>query len=275
MLGLGRRSMRAVLFSETGIWPIKYRRVYLALKYLCYLLDLDKARPASNTLHQAITLARQQRLCWVNDLRIVLSRLHVPVDLDISVDLTVAAVAEAMDAVEKSMEAWIDHEIESSSKVRDLLVGRLEMDSGKPVKKTLEFRHYLRIPSPNHRRALTQMVLSGHSLAVERHRWKERGKPKVPYQWRLCRFCYAYIEDPAHAMFICQKPELVAIRAVFLENVETIIPGVLAQFSDAFQTFKGLLAQRNITPLLGKLAFNVLKVFDASPMLLVNEPGAI
>ncbi|KAJ7156263.1 hypothetical protein C8R46DRAFT_910115, partial [Mycena filopes] len=32
MLGLGSRSMRAVLFSETGIWPIKYRRIYLALK---------------------------------------------------------------------------------------------------------------------------------------------------------------------------------------------------------------------------------------------------
>ncbi|KAJ7183924.1 hypothetical protein C8R46DRAFT_826841, partial [Mycena filopes] len=32
MLGVGARSMLVVLFSETGIWPIKYRRVYLALK---------------------------------------------------------------------------------------------------------------------------------------------------------------------------------------------------------------------------------------------------
>jgi hypothetical protein len=32
MLGVGRRSVKAVLFSETGIWPIKYRRVHLALK---------------------------------------------------------------------------------------------------------------------------------------------------------------------------------------------------------------------------------------------------
>ncbi|KAJ7023006.1 hypothetical protein C8F04DRAFT_970604 [Mycena alexandri] len=38
MLGVRTRSMCAVLFSDTGIWPIKYRRVYLALKYLCYLL---------------------------------------------------------------------------------------------------------------------------------------------------------------------------------------------------------------------------------------------
>jgi hypothetical protein len=32
----------------------------------------------------------------------------------------------AMKAVKKSMEAWIDNQIESSSRVRDLLVGRLE-----------------------------------------------------------------------------------------------------------------------------------------------------
>ncbi|KAJ7037680.1 hypothetical protein C8F04DRAFT_1232509 [Mycena alexandri] len=53
MLGVGARSMHAVLFSETGIWPIKYRRVYLALKYLCYLLGLkyddeESQRPARN-----------------------------------------------------------------------------------------------------------------------------------------------------------------------------------------------------------------------------------
>ncbi|KAJ7077518.1 hypothetical protein B0H15DRAFT_752625, partial [Mycena belliarum] len=75
MLGLGRRSMRAVLFSETGIWPIKYRRVYLALKYLCYLLKLDSERPASNALNESLSLAREQHISWINDLRIVLSRL--------------------------------------------------------------------------------------------------------------------------------------------------------------------------------------------------------
>jgi hypothetical protein len=47
---------------------------------------------------------------------------------------------------------------------------------------------------------------------------------------------------------------------------------VLWPSPDAFQTFKGLLAERQVTPLLGKLASDVLKIFDASPMLLVREP---
>ncbi|KAJ7878348.1 hypothetical protein B0H14DRAFT_2342017 [Mycena olivaceomarginata] len=37
------------------------------------------------------------------------------------------------------------------------------------------------------------MVLSSHSLAVERRRWTERRKKIGPDQWRLCRFCYASI----------------------------------------------------------------------------------
>jgi hypothetical protein len=275
MLGVGSRCLRVVLFSETGIWPIRYRRVYLALKYLCYLLELDDRRSASHALQDSLTLARAQKISWINDLRIVLARLHVPVRLNISPDLNVDGVEQAMKDVKKSMEAWIDDSIASYSRVKDMLVDRLEMDSssGKFVKKSLDFRHYLRIKAPEHRRALTRMILSSHSLAAERRRWKERRKPVVPKQWRLCRFCYVHIEDPAHAMFVCKQPQLIELRKVFTEKVDQELPGIIAQFSEsALQLFKGLLARREITPLLGKLAFDVQKIFDETPILLVREP---
>jgi hypothetical protein len=51
-------------------------------------------------------------------------KLYIPVDLKISAELTVEAVEQVMKAVIKSMESWIDDEINSSVKVRDLLVGR-------------------------------------------------------------------------------------------------------------------------------------------------------
>ncbi|KAJ7843293.1 hypothetical protein B0H13DRAFT_2364802 [Mycena leptocephala] len=57
-------------------------------------------------------------------------------------------------------------------------------------------------------------------------------------------------------MFVCENVDLVLIRSVFLENIEKIIPGIANQFPDALQTFKGFLARREITPLLGKLAFD-------------------
>ncbi|KAJ7708472.1 hypothetical protein B0H14DRAFT_2415356 [Mycena olivaceomarginata] len=275
MLGVGSRSLRVVLFSETGIWPIKYRRVYLALKNLCYLLELDHKRPAWNALQESLTLARASQISWINDLRIVLSRLYIPVELDISAELEVAAVELAMKEVIKSMEAWVDDELQSSSRVRDLLVDRLEQDkdTGKLVKKSLDFRHYLRINQPEHRKALTRLVLSSHSLAVERRRWKERGKKIVPLQWRLCRFCYIYVEDAAHALLACQHYELLEPRKDFLDKVEVEVPGVIEGSPDALQLFRNLLPRRKITPLLGKLAFNVLKIFDSTPMSLIDEPA--
>ncbi|KAJ7785422.1 hypothetical protein B0H14DRAFT_2400625 [Mycena olivaceomarginata] len=115
------------------------------------------------------------------------------------------------------MEVLDDDEIETSSRVRDLLVGRLEKDkdTGALVRKSLEFSHYLTIKQPEHRKALTKVILSSHGLAIERRRWRERGKNIVPQQWRLCSFCYVYIEDQAHALFACQHDELNEHRQEF------------------------------------------------------------
>jgi hypothetical protein len=75
---------------------------------------------------------------------------------------------------------------------------------------------------------------------VERRRWKERGKKVVPRQWRLCRFCYIYVEDAPHALFVCEHPELKVIRDTFLEKLNVEIPGVVKQFPDPLQLFRGL-----------------------------------
>jgi hypothetical protein len=275
MLGVGSRSMKAILFSETGIWPIRYRRVYLALKNLRYWLELDTDRPARNALEESIKLARAKKISWINDLRLVLSRLYVPVQLEISEPVDVPLIEEAMQLVKKSMEAWIDNEIESSVRTKELLAGRLEVDSdtGKLVKKSLDFRHYLRVKTPDHRLALTRMVLSSHSLAVERRRWKERGKSIVPREWRKCRFCEDSIEDPVHAMFICGNVELMRVREVFLAELYTKIPEFKGAFTDGMSMFRAVLAKREVTPILAKLAFNVLRIYEATPMLLLEPPG--
>ncbi|KAJ6622323.1 hypothetical protein B0H10DRAFT_2187610 [Mycena sp. CBHHK59/15] len=67
-------------------------------------------------------------------------------------------------------------------------------------------------------------VLSSRSLAIERRRWKERGKKVAPQQWRLCRFCYIYVEDPAHAMFRCEHAEFKEIRQVFFDKLDEHFP---------------------------------------------------
>jgi hypothetical protein len=88
---------------------------------------------------------------------IVLSHLHIPVELDISGPPEIPAIKATMKFVKLSMEAWIDNEIETSSRTKDLLTWRLELDSDtrKLVKRSLDFRHYPRIKTSDHRHALT------------------------------------------------------------------------------------------------------------------------
>jgi hypothetical protein len=78
------------------------------------------------------------------------SHAFVPVELDISGPLQISLIEETMKLVKLSMEAWIDNEIDTSSRIKDLLTGRLEFnsDTGKLVKKKLDFRHYLRPKTP-------------------------------------------------------------------------------------------------------------------------------
>ena len=69
--------------------------------------------------------------------------------------------------VEESMNVSMQTELENSSRMKDMIVGRKEIENKKLVFKALAFRHYLRVKTHSHRISLTHIVLSGHALAME------------------------------------------------------------------------------------------------------------
>ena len=188
MLGMGSRSMIAVLFSQTGIMPIRYRRILLALGYLKYLLSLPAERLAWNALMESYGLARAGQISWVNDLKLVMQSLPVPVYWDINAEPQNSTLVDRLiKLVEQSMNSTIQTQLENSSRMKDMVVGRKEIENKRLVFKALAFRHYLRVKTHTHRIALTHIVLSGHALAMERMRWSQRGHPGIlDKRWRLC-----------------------------------------------------------------------------------------
>ncbi|KAJ7089796.1 hypothetical protein B0H15DRAFT_885058, partial [Mycena belliarum] len=205
MLGLTERSVKAVLFSETGLEPILYRCAKLLLKNLRHLTALNNERLVKNGMIDSLDLARQSRMSWVNDIVIVLAELPIPVYWKIGEQNAIDSktIDGLLADTRYSMESSINAELKAYSRTRDLLPDRLVMADGKWVHKVLAFRTYLRVRNDKHRVALTHAVLSGHSLAMERMRWSERYKPQVPTKWRLCRFCKTHLEDSIHALFVC------------------------------------------------------------------------
>jgi hypothetical protein len=60
---------------------------------------------------------------------------------------------------------------------------------------------------------------------------------------------------------------------VFLAELYTKIPEFKGTFTDGMSMFRAVLAKREVTPILAKLAFNVLRIYEATPMLLLEPPG--
>jgi hypothetical protein len=272
MLGLTERSVIAILFSETGLEPISYRRALLLLRNLRYLANLGEDRLVKNGLIDSLNLARQLKMSWVNDVVIVLSELPIPVYWDVKSGSAIAVetVDALLAAVKHSMETSINVDLHAYSRTRDLLTDRVVWLDGKWVSKVMAFRLYLRVRNNKHRIALTHAVLSGHALAMERMRWSERYKLQVPRKWMLCRFCKDHLEDAIHAMFMCKHTPLVDIRTTFFEKLFTTHPELRGVYSDPGPFFKDLLVKEKIIGLLGKLAYEIFEVFSSEPMLVIN-----
>lgn len=67
--------MKAVLFTETGVIPIRHRRIILALRYLAYLVDLPMEPFTRHALEDSKVLLNERKPGWLGDLVRVLDQL--------------------------------------------------------------------------------------------------------------------------------------------------------------------------------------------------------
>ncbi|PBK70886.1 hypothetical protein ARMSODRAFT_955610 [Armillaria solidipes] len=199
LLGVTNHSPVALLFSETGMWPVKYRRIILALRYWQYALSLPDDHFLSIAMAESLTLAlytRAKKSSWISDLARVLHLLHRPISMDLS-------------------HQWLPSDI-------DNLIMAVEQSYPSSAHKTpvASFRSYLNVPIPTHRKALVRLLTSSHTLAVEVLQWAERCRPPVPHSQHLCRFCLSEVEDEAHALWYCDGSQsLEDLRADFFKSV--------------------------------------------------------
>ncbi|KAI0363058.1 hypothetical protein BV20DRAFT_1069746 [Pilatotrama ljubarskyi] len=223
-LHVSPRSQLAPLFTDTGVWPLAYRRFSLALRYLRYIL-VDKpalvldsfiALWQLTTLHGAPT--------WWSDLRNAGAALPAPVDVDLARFPTVEDVTRLLRAVEHALATHLRDAIMASRRL-PLLQHRLrrilvDSEPGLPSLEALcTSQAYLSLPTHRLRQAITLLRLSEHPLAVERLR---RATPPIPRELRLCRFCRQpwAVEDEVHVLLECNAPELMHRREALLATAE-------------------------------------------------------
>ncbi|PBK62421.1 hypothetical protein ARMSODRAFT_895575, partial [Armillaria solidipes] len=76
---VANRSPVALLFLETGIWPVRYRRITLTLCYGQYALSLPHNHFLSYAMADSFALARARKASWIANLARILQNLHRPV----------------------------------------------------------------------------------------------------------------------------------------------------------------------------------------------------
>ncbi|KAJ7201576.1 hypothetical protein GGX14DRAFT_304047, partial [Mycena pura] len=226
LLGLNSSSMLTILYTETGQTPIKVRRLLRALSRLRYILNLPGSEDliVRDALLDSFALYRSGKPCWIGDICLVLRHLPEPIcvtDKDLRTD---DGVKEIMEHVQRVLDADLQRDIDSFEKTH-LLRDRVErIDEGEGQSRmglvTRRRRHYLDVPIPAHRRAITRLMLSDHNLSVERLRYPGRYRAAAPRELRLCRFCRAAVEDEAHAILVCTAHgALQPIRETFLREI--------------------------------------------------------
>jgi len=139
-----------------------------------------------------------------------------------------------------------------------------------PKIKCMYFRKYLEIDDNEHRKALTRLILSDHKLAIERLRWCT---PSIPREDRLCRFCTSKPETPEHVLLECTaQNDICALRNIFTETLRTLDAGLggLVENETPTNLLKHLIPRSDISHLLGKLAFDITRIYYDHP---IYEPN--
>ncbi|KZV84831.1 hypothetical protein EXIGLDRAFT_623753, partial [Exidia glandulosa HHB12029] len=273
-LGLQKRSQLCILFSETGLWPLKFRRLALQLRYLCYTLTLPDTHLASRAVKESIQSARNAQSGWFSDLR----RAAGTIGLEVSAEPTPENIAALEPSLKTALYRHIQDSVNTSPKLELLHSRPAYIGQQRKLAPPLEFRAYLRVKGRTHRQALTSLVLSDHCLSIEMLRRGTRSRAEsVPRALRLCRLCLSAIEDPIHALFVCSaSQELRGYRVAFWDSYDLTMAGTPPEhrgFSSAElqrlpykECFPALLSSTESASVLAVYATRVLSLFQHRPM---------
>ncbi|CAK5263408.1 unnamed protein product [Mycena citricolor] len=271
VLGLGKCSMLTPLFTETGIMPIRYRRLILALSYLKYLVGIDDdTRLVTAARRDSIALDAAGADSWMRDLKAVFQSLPFECPLPPPPSLTTAAIDDLIKKLKVAVGEYLQLDIDRWDNPKlYLLRGRLEPDTrGRLVQKSIHLRHYLSVTNPDHRKTLTRLLLSSHSLAIERLRWTDARRPRIDPSERKCRLCRNAPETPEHVLLICAgDTSLIQLRVTFMTKFKLDVPATPPLESmPEIEFLKRMLFHRETIGLVAKFAYEVMAIFESKPM---------
>ncbi|TEB20119.1 hypothetical protein FA13DRAFT_1801324 [Coprinellus micaceus] len=272
LLDLNPRCAIAPLFVETGILPIRHRRLILALRYAKYTLSLPDRHYAKKAYLDAIVLYKAGKRCWVRDLETALTKLpDFPVITDITQMESSGGISALVDEVHDSCAQYLHKQLQSSRLPLFNNPHRsLNFANPKSFLRKKKYLHTIFVPA--HRRAVSKLLTSDHGLAIEQYRRvRRRDGSAIPVDERWCRYCNSPTESEVHALFLCigdeAFPDIVTRRQQFYNDISRILPSFSVDrcLRNPSRSIHFLLDTPDLAPAFGKYVFDVLAMFPGFP----------
>ncbi|KAK6983904.1 hypothetical protein R3P38DRAFT_2807486 [Favolaschia claudopus] len=208
LMGVGKRSGIAQLYSELGIYPLRVRRGSPRLT--------PESHSAWKALYEADSLRNTGHSSWYGDIAVVLRDLPFATPaLPPLADLSSAILDNLQKQLVIAMKQWVIGSVESMVSI-PLLHGRLEpQETGAPKRIPLCQRHYLSaVTVTGHRLALTRLLCGSFYFRGL------RSNPEIhPAASLSCRKCGGALETPGHVLLQCRDVQTVAAREVLKESL--------------------------------------------------------
>jgi hypothetical protein len=231
-------------------------------------MSLPPNHLAGVAYRDSVQLASDGHPSWLTDLYYALSHLPVPVPMPFT-SLSPSGLIDLKRRLSDSCSTWIDAQITSMAGRLPLIQGRVERTAdGTNASSAAKLRLYLRVPVPAHRKALTRILLSSHSLGVEVLQYQERLRAPVPRHARLCRFCLLEVESEGHALLACSDTVLMGLRRSFLTDIFAILPTIPRSWRSTDDFIRYLMQSGNFDILqrLAKYSYDVLTHYSTTLM---------
>ncbi|KZS90151.1 hypothetical protein SISNIDRAFT_415920 [Sistotremastrum niveocremeum HHB9708] len=271
-LALPSKSVVAPLFSETGIWPIHFRRLDLLLRYLCFLKELPTSRLAAVAYRDSADLLSHLQPCWLGDL------------LNVTYDLCPLLFRHILSGA--PLDKGVIH-IHIASTVAHSLTDAINSCTKLGLLRALRFRDargilspprqiftpslqpYMRITHAKSRHDLVRLIFSAHSLSIELLRYPSRSRPAFPRSQRICRLCGLYVEDESHVLLVCRgDATLLKLRSIFLRKCIKDVPSLRpSRTVTPDQLLLDILSWPSIHSLFAMYTHNVFKRFGTFSLL--------
>lgn len=135
-LGIGDKALTAFLFTETGLWPLAYRRLSLAIRYHEYIITLPDSHLAKKATRAAEALSQiSESRGWYSGI-IKLLKERADFHLPLLESVTPQPISDAQRAIKKALTKNLQSRLRESPKaylVRDTLCETQHGQLAKPT----------------------------------------------------------------------------------------------------------------------------------------------